>query len=239
MKKLAYSVIVLSGILALLIFGKSIIIPFVYGLVLWFLGRYFKNLVNKIPFFKKYFPSWLVSSVVFILMVITIGLVTGVIRSNIDTLIQAYPSYHSNIDNIIAKINETFGIDFYESLTKQLDDFEFGSLLQSIANSITGIFGDLIMVLLYAMFIVSEETSFINKLKKIFNKTEEFEQATAILEKINVGISNYIGLKSLVSLLTGVVGYIFLSLMGVDAPFFWVNTAIDLAMWKSCYKEVS
>lgn len=221
MKKLAYSIVILSGILALLILGKSIIIPFVYGLVLWFLGRYFKNLAYKIPFFKKYLPSWLVSSVIFLIVIITISLISGVISSNIDTLIKSYPSYQINIDNIISKINETFNIDVYQNLTKQLEDFEFGSLLQTIANSISGIFGDVIMVLLYAMFIISEETSFVSKLKKIFNKTEDFERATTILNKINKSVSDYIGLKTLVSLLTGIIGYIFLALMDVDAPFFW------------------
>ena len=77
------------------------------------------------------------------------------------------------------------------------------------------------MVLLYAIFIVSEETSFGNKLKKLFSSTEELENATTILQKINKSISDYIGLKTLDSLLTGLIGYIFLAIMGVDAPFFW------------------
>ena len=221
MKKLAYSVIILSGILALLILGKSIIIPFVYGLVLWFLGRYFKSLAYTIPFLKKYFPSWLVSSVIFILVLITTSLISGIISSNIDSLIKSYATYQSNIDGIVERINEFLKIDIYQNLNKQLKDFEFSSLLQNIANSISEIFGDIVMVLLYAMFIISEETSFTNKLRKIFNKTEEFEQVTAILNKINTSISDYIGLKTLVSLLTGAVGYIFLALMNVDAPFFW------------------
>ncbi|MEM6516784.1 MAG: AI-2E family transporter [Bacteroidota bacterium] len=221
MKKFAYLVIGLGGLLALLILAKSIIIPFVYGLVLWFLGRYFKNLAYKIPFFKKYVPSWLVSSVVFIFTVFTISVLVGIINANVETLIDSYESYQNNVNSIVTKINETFNIDVYQNLTKQLEDFEFSSLLQTIANSISGIFGDIIMVLLYAIFIVSEETSFANKLKKLFSTTEELEHATTILQKINKSISDYIGLKTLVSLLTGLIGYIFLAIMGVDAPFFW------------------
>ena len=221
MKKFAYLVIGLGGLLALLILAKSIIIPFVYGLVLWFLGRYFKNLAYKIPFFKKYVPSWLVSSVVFIFTVFTISVLVGIINANVETLIDSYESYQNNINSIVTKTNETFNVDVYQNLTRQLEDFEFSSLLQTIANSISGIFGDIIMVLLYAIFIVSEETSFANKLKKLFSSTEELEHATTRLQKINKSISDYIGLKTLVSLLTGLIGYIFLAIMGVDAPFFW------------------
>ena len=221
MKKFAYLVIGLGGLLALLILAKSIIIPFVYGLVLWFLGRYFKNLAYKIPFFKKYVPSWLVSSVVFIFTVFTISILVGIINANIETLIDSYESYQNNVNSIVTKTNETFNVDVYQNLTRQLEDFEFSSLLQTIANSISGIFGDIVMVLLYAIFIVSEETSFANKLKKLFSSTEELEHATTRLQKINKSISDYIGLKTLVSLLTGLIGYIFLAIMGVDAPFFW------------------
>ncbi|MEL6484633.1 MAG: hypothetical protein AAFP96_07280, partial [Bacteroidota bacterium] len=60
MKKLAYAVIGIGGVLTLLIFGKSILIPFVYGIILWFLGRYLKNLQHKIPFLKKRIPNWLI-----------------------------------------------------------------------------------------------------------------------------------------------------------------------------------
>ncbi|MDT0607720.1 AI-2E family transporter [Croceitalea rosinachiae] len=221
MKKLAFLVIGIGGIIALLIMAKNIIIPFAYGVALWFLGRYFKNLAYKIPLFKKYLPSWLISSIIFVFIIITISLIAGIISSSVDTLIEAYPSYQSNIDTIVNKLNDIFHIDVYQNLTEKLKDFDFSSLLQTIADSISGIFGDIVMVLLYAMFIISEETSFLNKLKKIFNRTEDFERVIDILNKIYKSISDYIGLKTLVSLLTGLVGYIFLALMDVDAPFFW------------------
>lgn len=221
MRKLANTVIVISGTVTLLILAKGIIIPFVYGIVLWFLGKYFKNLAYRIPLFEKYFPSWLVSSIIFAFVLITIGLLSGIISSNVDTLINSYPEYQTNIDSIISRLDEIFEIDIYQNLTKQLENFEFGSLLQNIADSISGIFGDIIMIVLYALFMISEETSFVKKLKKIFDKSEDFNGITATLKKINKSISDYIGLKTLVSLLTGVIGYVFLALMDVDAPFFW------------------
>ena len=41
------------------------------------------------------------------------------------------------------------------------------------------------------------------------------------MEKIEASISNYFGLKSFVSLITGVLSYIALLVIGVDAPAFW------------------
>ena len=221
MKKLAYSVIGVGGVLALLILAKGILIPFMYGIVLWFLGRYFKNLAYKIPLFKKYIPSWLVSSVIFLFIVSLISIIASIFRSSIDILMQSYPNYQANVDVIINKINGIFEIDLYQDVTEELKNFEFSSILQPIADSLSSIFGDIIMVMLYAMFIVSEESSFALKLKKLFPNTADYESTSNILTKVNKSVSDYIRLKTLVSILTGVVSYIFLLIMGVDAPFFW------------------
>ena len=75
--------------------------------------------------------------------------------------------------------------------------------------------------MLYALLIISEETTFTAKLSKLFSNPTNYTKTSNILEKINTSISDYIRLKTLVSLLTGVVGYLFLIIMKVDAPFFW------------------
>ncbi len=221
MKRLAYTVIGIGGLLALLILAKGILIPFMYGVILWFLGRYFKNLAYKIPFFKKHLPSWLVSSVIFIFIVLVLSLIGAIITSNVDALIQSYPGYQANIDVIVDKINSLLKTDLYQSLTDKLKDFKFSSIFQAVADTLSGIFSNTIMVLLYAMFIISEEASFSVKLKKLFKNSADYDSAEGIVAKINTSVSDYIRLKTLVSFLTGVVGYIFLLIMDIDAPFFW------------------
>ncbi|MEM8510473.1 MAG: hypothetical protein AAF717_21750, partial [Bacteroidota bacterium] len=73
MKKLAYSVIGIGGILTILILAQNIFIPFVYGIILWFLGRFFKNLLHKVPFLKKRIPNWLINTFIFVVIVLGIS----------------------------------------------------------------------------------------------------------------------------------------------------------------------
>ncbi|GAA3508536.1 AI-2E family transporter [Aquimarina addita] len=221
MKKLAYLVIGIGGILALLILGENILIPFMYGIILWFLGHTLKNLTYKVPVFKKYLPSWLVSSVIFLVIIMLLSILVKLITTNIDVLIKSYPVYASNVNNIADKINEIFNIDIYQSIFEKLKNYNFSTILQPIADSLSGILSDTVMVLLYALFIVSEETSFTTKLKKLFKTNKDYNKVSLILNKISDSISDYLRLKTLVSILTGVVCYIFLLLMDVEAPFFW------------------
>jgi predicted PurR-regulated permease PerM len=94
-------------------------------------------------------------------------------------------------------------------------------ILGSLVNNLSGTLGNVIMIALYAVFIFSEESVISDKIKKVFKNPEEYKRVSAILKKINDATSDYIRLKTQVSLLTGVIGYIFLLVMGVDAAFFW------------------
>ncbi|MEO9482484.1 MAG: AI-2E family transporter [Ekhidna sp.] len=221
MKKLAYSVIGIAGVLALLILGESILIPFVYGVVLWFLSRFFKNLLHKIPFLKKSVPNWLLNTFVFLIVLIGLSLISGLITTNIRSLLENNALYKANLDAVLNKINATFQIDLYAQLSSTIEKFDYASILGSIADSLTGALGDFIMIILYAAFILSEESSLTGKIKKLFSDPAQYERASSILKKINDASSDYIRLKTYVSLTTGFVGYVFLAIMGVDAAFFW------------------
>lgn len=221
MKRLAYASLSLAGVLALLIYAEGILIPLVFGVILWFLGKSFKKLVEKIPFVKKRLPGSVVNILVFVLLVVLIGVLSKLITNNVDSLLLSYDSYKSNIDKILDMFNERFHVDVVESVTKAFEGFEYGEILTNIANSISSIFGDTIIILVYAAFMFSEETSFKLKLEKMFRDKTEYARVNGILSKIGSSFSDYIRLKTYVSLMTGGVGYVFLLIMGVDSPFFW------------------
>lgn len=221
MKKLAYASLGLAGVLALLIYAEGILIPLVFGVILWFLGKSFKKLVEKIPFIKKRLPGSVVNIIVFVLLVVLIGVLSKLITSNVDSLLLSYDNYKTNIDKILAMFNERFHVDVVESVTKAFEGFEYGEILTNIANSISSIFGDTIIILVYAAFMFSEESSFKLKLEKMFRDKLEYARVNGMLNKIGTSFSDYIRLKTYVSLMTGGVGYVFLLIMGVDSPFFW------------------
>lgn len=221
MKKLAYALIAIAGILALLILAEGILIPLVFGVVVWFLGKSFKRLVEKIPFVKKKLPGTLINILVFVLLVVLIGLLSSLITSSVDNLLLSYESYETNIKQMVAKLNEQFNVDIYQSVEQALEGFDYGAILTNIANSISGVFSNVIIILVYAAFMFSEESSFKIKFEKMFRTNEEYERASGMLNKIGTSFSDYIRLKTYVSLLTGAVGYVFLLIMGVDSPFFW------------------
>ncbi|MEM9341044.1 MAG: AI-2E family transporter, partial [Bacteroidota bacterium] len=179
------------------------------------------NLLHKVPFLKEQAPNWLLNAFVFIIVLVGLTLVSGLITSNIKSLMENGEMYKANLDIILNQVNTRFNIDVYEQLSSSVEKADYTSTLTTIADSLSGALGDFIMIILYAAFILSEESSLKNKIKKLFSDPTKYERTTSILKKINDASSDYIRLKTYVSLLTGGVGYVFLLIMGVDAAFFW------------------
>ncbi|KAB1160456.1 MULTISPECIES: AI-2E family transporter [Tenacibaculum] len=222
MKNSANFIIITIALIATLVIGKGILIPFIFALIFWFLTREIRKTIYKIPFAKKFIPFWLSNLIVFTLIILSFGFISGIITNSISDLTTSYSKYEPNVEAIIKKLDTYFHIDIIKSITSVLGDFNYGSVLGNIANGISGLLGDTFMIVIYALFIFLEETSFKKKLVKMFQgKQTSYDSMQSMLSKIEFSISNYLRLKTYVSLLTGVLSYIVLLVVGVDSAPFW------------------
>lgn len=220
-QKAAYTLIVLIAIVVVLVFGKSLIIPFVFALLLWFIVRMFRKQLDKISFIKKRFPSWLKNLIPSLIILVILGITSKVISNNIKTLAESYQKYEANIDSLIQEASEVSGINIFEVLESNSGEMDFGTILSSVFDSLTEILGNAFMILIYALFIFLEESSFRRKLMGAFGKGKQFEKVSAILSNIEQSVTKYLGMKTLISLITGALSYITLAIIGIDSPVFW------------------
>jgi AI-2 transport protein TqsA len=89
-----------------------------------------------------------------------------------------------------------------------------GSILASFGNMMTNTF----LILLTVIFILAEEASF---KEKLIRARRGDKGAAASLDVFRRAVNSYMGLKTLVSLMTGVVIYIWLIIVGVDYAILW------------------
>lgn len=222
MKNSANIIITIAALITVLVIGKGILIPFVFALIFWFLTREIRKSVYRIPFAKKFIPKWLSNVIVFSLIILSFSFVSEIITNSITDLTSSYSTYESNVDTIIKKIDNYFRVDVVSSVKVLVGKFDYGSFLGDIANGISSLLGDTFMIIIYALFFFLEESSFKNKLTKMFvNKEQNYNNIQSLLTKIENSISNYLRLKTYVSLLTGILSYFVLLFVGVDSAPFW------------------
>ncbi|NQY09437.1 MAG: AI-2E family transporter [Flavobacteriales bacterium] len=221
LKNIANFLISAVGIVTVLILGKSLLIPFVFALLLWFSVKRVRAFVDKSKVIRNKFPSWLKSVTTSVLIIGVLGACSKVLTASIKTLAHSYKTYEDNADHLITQINELFGINILEYVQGHTGDIDFGSILSNVFTSISDILSNTFMILLYVVFIFLEEAYFSSKLKIIFSKGDRFEKISLTLSRVDTSIAKYLGIKTLVSLITGVLSFIILLFIGIDSPIFW------------------
>jgi predicted PurR-regulated permease PerM len=221
-KNAANIIIVIIAVMAILVIGKGILIPFVFALIFWFLTREIRKTIYRIPFAKRFIPRWLSNILVFTFIILSFSAISEIITNSIGNLTSSYQTYEKNVDQIIQKVDSYFHMDLVNSVKALVGKFDYGSVLGDIANGISSLLGDTFMIVIYALFIFLEESSFKKKIGKLFGNDKTHPGSVQnMLGKIEASISNYLRLKTYVSLLTGVLSYIVLLIAGVDSAPFW------------------
>lgn len=221
LKNIAYFFIAAISIVVVLTFGQNLLIPFVFALLLWFSVREIRSLMDRVDFIRKRFPSWAKNLLTSLFILTVLGAASKLISSSINSLAKSYKKYEANVDLLIAKVNETLNVDLMDFIQAHSGDLDFGMVLSSIFNSLTNILSSTFMIIIYALFIFLEEAYFKTKLRNVFSENNRFEKISGILNRIEKSVAKYLGLKTLVSLITGVLSYIVLLIIGIDSPVFW------------------
>lgn len=220
-QSVAYTMIVIALVIAVLVIGQSIIIPFIISVLIWFLVKKTRNFLDKNKFIRDYIPSWVKTGLASFVIFVGMFFIGRILISNIESLAASYPDYSSNIENISLKINELLNINLHEELSNFLLTIDFGAYFKSLFNSISEILGSMVMIIFYVTFLFFEEALFQNKIRLIFSEKAQFIGVTSIFQKIDKSMSSYISLKSLVNLLSAALSYFIMLGVGIDSPLFW------------------
>jgi predicted PurR-regulated permease PerM len=215
-----YVLLVVALAVVVLIYAQTIIIPFFLAIIFWFMIRVIKKTMLRVKFFQKW-PNWIFTIISTVLLFGFLAFIVGMITANIQYLSNAIPSYQSNFIEIRKSIDNLFSIDLDSVFSNFAKQFEFTSLLSSLLSTLTGLFGGAFTILLYLIFLLLEEVTFSKKIIAMYPDDEKRKMVDHMISKIDHSVQQYIALKTVVSLITGVLSYFTLLLIGIDAPAFW------------------
>lgn len=211
--------IVFASVIAL-IFGKVILAPFLFALLVYFLIRAIRRVIDLQVFIRNHVPSWLKNIVAASIIYSLLGVMIKVLIVNSEQLVQAIIKYQGNMTNIILRINDTLGFDILKTVNESIKNLDYSTIANTLFSQFTSITGNLLMILFYILFLFIEEASFKKKLLLIF-KDEKHQRVSTLLNNIEKSITHYIGLKTLISLISGACCFIVLVSFGVESPLFW------------------
>ncbi len=221
MRNLAYFFITAIGTILTLHYGQAMLIQFIIATLIWLTTIQIKSSVQKIPFFNHIVPQKSQSIVILSLLLFAIYLLINSVVNNLYDLLASFAKYESNITAITTQIEELFNIDVHKQIVSTLSSLNLQSIISQLATSLSSLLSNSMMILIYLLFIFLETDSFKLKINALFPEENARDKFVTTLQKIETSLSSYFKVKTLMSLLTGFLSFVILSVIGVDSPMFW------------------
>ncbi len=188
-------------------------------------------IVNSLE--KAKFPSWLATLIAVLIVVVLMLAVVMFLFYTVDVLVRKVPTYASKLNDLDVFLKGLLGkwFDIPEDVSVfsiMKIDWVGGVImpaLRSVSSSAVGIGRNVLVTLLMAVFLLLERHTLIPKITYAASKDKE-GRVQAIWDRINRQVSKYIGIKSIVSVITGALFYIVGKSVGLDFAFLWGVLAV-------------
>lgn len=188
-----------------------------------------------LPFFVALFGAAVVSPLIFwlqrrgvptaiaVLAVVSViavlGLLIGLLLiSSVDQFTERVPYYRSQLDNKLeAFLPKTIGgepIDWTD-LLRQINPGQAMSIVASMLNGVRGVLTQTMLIALLMVFMLLDLSGFLERLNLVS------PSGRAYLHTVAISLKQYIAIKTVISLCTGVAAGLCCYFVGVDFAILW------------------
>jgi predicted PurR-regulated permease PerM len=224
------AVAVLIGLIAYI--GRGVLIPFVVAGFLCFLIFTLKENIRRVPVVGRYMPDWVGYVFAFVLIGGGMVLFVEIIRSNVEALLTAWPSYDQKLRGLAQDAITFFRtIDFLpkellggvEQIQQSALDLIRPLLSQAAGSlkSLTSNFLTFITVFLYLIFMLIERGRIFKKISLLGANDSQRRVINETIADIAVMVRQYITVKTVSNLVTATISYVIMLIIGVQFAGFW------------------
>ncbi len=218
--------IVTVAAVVIIIFGmqaaKIILVPFLLAI--------FFALITLKPMLwlqAQKVPSVLAAFLVVFALMLILVIVGSVVGTSIAAFTAAIPGYQAQLDvimqGLLKFLTRIAGDDVSTASIKQLvDPGRAMGLAATLLNALSGVLTNTLLILFTMIFILLEASSVPTKIMAAFGRgVDTFQHAGVFLN--NLG--RYLGIKTLVSMATGLIVGVMTWGIGLDFPLLWAMLA--------------
>ena len=213
--------VILALTLTVLVVGRDFLVPLAVAILFWNLLNALAAVFGRIKVGKSSVPAWLAWTLSIAGLFVANGLVYWILTSQSDALTAAAPVYEANFIKLGEKFATLLGIERMPSTDQLMESVNLGALLSWLGGSVGSLLAELVLVFLYVAFLLAEQRYFPEKITRLVSDEEKAAKARILMGQISKQVQTYIWIKTVVSLLTGLVSYIVLRLIGVDFAAVW------------------
>ena len=206
-----------------LVYLENIIKPIVIAALVWFIIKVLKQLLGKIRIKGKSLPGFWLGVFAMIIILLVIAAIFEILSYNIEQISDQAPSYREKLEGIVSSMSGFINDpQIMKYIQNGISNINFPGMLAGVVNSLSSMVGNFAVIAVYVIFLLMEESAFSGKINKIFpTKGAKYDNLVTIFGKIDQSIRAYFSSMISISLITGVISYVALLILGVDFPVLW------------------
>lgn len=205
--------------------GQDIFIPIIFSVLVGFVIIGMTRMLAKVPGVGPRLSiqmRYIVSA-----LVMAVGLVSVVwlLFANVGRAVALAPQYQDSLLASIQNIAVTLGLESepsWKSLRQQfLAQVSIQRLVGGTLGSVLSIVATLIVVFLYVAFLLVEQRSFAAKIQNVSDDPKQVAFIRQIITNVNGKIGTYLALKTLLSVVLGILSWAIMAFFGMEFAVFW------------------
>lgn len=209
----------LLGLQVILAYARPVVLPL---LIAWLLSYIFGPVVDRCT--KLHIPNGLSILFVLLLLVGICFLGGEIVHERINAFIAAYPKYQNRLEAILQHLKVNLAIS--PDLLANIDwSGKLRDLLLSVSKNFVGFFTELILVLIFLVFMLMGKPYFNNKIQRAFSPKNS-QRFLLITQSISRQIGRYLTVKLLLSIVVGGLVWLILTLLDVEFAMTWAVLAL-------------
>jgi len=223
LRSLNFAVTFIAVVLAgfVLAQGRELFVPFAIAVMVWYVINALTRQFQRIRFGTLRVSRGLGLALSLVAVGVAVNLVAELIASNVYQVASAAPAYAVNLERIAAQITGWFGLPQSLTAAELLKKIEVGPWIGTLAGTLSGFAGKLGLIIVYVLFLLMSQGFYGQKLDALFPDSTRRSRIQRIIEHMQGEIQSYLWIKTLASMLTGLISYAVLAAVGVDFASFW------------------
>ncbi len=220
--------LVLTLLVVGLVYGSGFLVPLTFAALVFILLTAVIDRIAGIHLGGWAVPRWLAHIAGILLVLLGIVLVGLILSSQADAVRAAIPRYTARFEGLLAWIVSLVGEENAQEALEALRGADLSGWALGALGSAGGLLSGFLLVLLYVPFLMVERKPLSRKFAIAAPDPETGAEIRRLAHSISLGVQRYIGVKTFVSVLTGLFSYAVMKPMGLDFAETWAVLAFAL-----------
>ncbi|WP_171129588.1 MULTISPECIES: AI-2E family transporter [unclassified Ruegeria] len=166
-------------------------------------------------------PVWLANLVGVVLVLAGLFMIMYVLGSQATQFARTIGTYETQFDNAVNRITGLVGNDVTSFIRDNLISIDMSYVARLLLGSATSLLNQFFLISLYVAFLMAERLAFRKKIQLAAGAPEFGADLASVLGAISFSLQRYVGVKTLISLITAGISYSIFRALGLEYAETW------------------